>query len=125
MKTETLITGLVALGILVLIPIAFGFLLSWLISVVGYETGWGILEWLIVGLTFLLLRRGIKVELKNADEDEKAFVTATIILLSVAVIPFIFGYGVWLILKAFGILMNWDWIMLYLVGLVLLILRMG
>lgn len=125
MKTETLITGLVALGILVLIPIAFGFLLSWLISVVGYETGWGILEWLIVGLTFLLLRRGIKVELKNADEDEKAFVIATLILLSVVVIPFIFGYGVWLILKAFGILMNWDWIMLYLVGLVLLILRMG
>jgi len=125
MKTETLITGLIALGILVSIPITFGFLLSWLISVVGYETGWGILEWLIVGLTFLLLRRGIKVELKNADEDEKAFVTATLILLSVTAIPFIFGYGVWFILKAFGILMNWDWIMLYLVGLVLIILRMG
>lgn len=124
MKTE-MIAGLIVLGILVLIPVVFGFLLSWLLSVVGYETGWGILEWLVVGLTFLLLRRGIKVELKNANEDEKVFVMATLILLSVTVIPFIFGYGAWLLLKALGIPMNWDWIMLYLVGLILLILRAG
>lgn len=110
----TLIAGSFVLGVLILI----GFAVGWLLSVIGFETAWGIGEWLAVGLTVLILKNGIKIK-----SDDDVFVLSVLLVLMLTMLPVLIGYGTWLLLNALGLQLGLDWAKVYLIGLVLIILR--